>query len=284
MSEQKDLITIYNANILYTKSITEIYKKIFKDFWRNRELIYRLLLRNFSDKYRQSFLGWGWVFLMPIFTMGTFLALNISGVLSIGKLNVPYPIWGLLGFNIWNLFSNGLPSLTLSISILGNVVSKINVSKSAIVAAALAQVLVDFGIRMAFVLIVFLIYFRLPAYLFLLTPFLVLPLVIFVFGLGLIFSVLQVIFKDVINFVNLGLSMALFLTPVMYDLPKKGLIRDVNLYNPIYYMVSVPRDLIIFGSSSDLFPFFLSSIFSLIFMLTGMLFFYFTENKLSERI
>lgn len=284
MNELKNSVTVYNANILYKKSIIEIYKKIFKDFWKNRELIYRLLLRNFSDKYRQSFLGWGWVFLMPIFTMGTFLALNISGVLSIGKLDVPYPIWGLLGFNIWNLFSNGLPSLTLSISILGNVISKINVSKSAIVAASLAQVLVDFGIRMAFVLIIFLIYFRLPAYFFLLTSFLVLPLVVFVFGLGLIFSVLQVIFKDVINFVNLGLSMALFLTPVMYDLPKKGLIRDVNLYNPIYYMVSVPRDLIIFGSTPNLFPFFLSSIFALIIMLIGILFFYFTETKLSERI
>jgi ABC-type polysaccharide/polyol phosphate export permease len=116
-------------------------------------------------------------------------------------------------------------------------------------------------------------------------PLYILPLVFLVLGLGFITSILQVIFKDTQYFINLGLSFFIFLMPIMYVFPqKKGPLSYINSYNPIYYLISVPRDLMIFGRSTDLAAFLISSIFSLVVFFVGWFIFYLSETKIAERM
>lgn len=282
--EEKEIITLYNSKSRYQKGIWFLFKEMFCEIYKNRELIYRLFWRNFVSRYKQSLLSWGWIFFMPFVTMSTFLALNISGVLKIGQLGVPYPIFGLLGVSIWNIFSNGLMNITMSLTLMGDLIGKINFSKSSIIFSTMGQVIIDFCIRLLLILIVFLLYFRLPSYMIFLFPIYLLPLIIFTLGVGFICSILQIIFKDTQHFINLGISFLLFLMPIMYIFPKKGLLYYFNRYNPIYYLISVPRDLIIFGKTDDLIPFLLSSLFSFGVLIIGWFIFYLSETKIAERI
>lgn len=277
-------ITIYNSKSFYSRGILNILKDMVDELISNRELIYRLFWRNYVSRYKNSLLSWGWIFFMPLMTMLTFLLLNMSGVLKIGSLDVPYPIYGLFSLSIWNLFSNGLPSVTTSILSLGDLIGKINFSKAAIYFASYGQVIVDFFIRMVMISICFFIYARWPSWHVLFLPLYIVPIILLTIGVGFYTSIFQVIFKDTINFVNLTLSFLLFLIPIMYQTPVKGLLHVLNIYNPLYYLVCVPRDLIIFGRTDSLIPFLLSSLFAFIFFIFGWFFFYLSETKLAERI
>lgn len=275
---------VYNSRSLYKEGILSIFVLMFKDVYRSRELIYRLFWRNFVSRYKQSLLSWGWIFLMPFVTMGTFLALNVSGVLKIGKLDVPYPIYGLVGVSLWNLFSNGLPTVTTSLTSAENIIGKINFSKETLVFASVFQVVVDFLVRMILIAIVYAIYLRFPPLTIFLFPLYLAPLIMLVVGLGFFTSILQVIFKDTQHFINLGLSLFLFLMPIMYTFPTKGLLFHINKYNFIYFLISVPRDLMISGSTIDFQQFFFSSIIAIVVFFSGWFVFYLSESKLAERI
>ncbi len=276
--------TVYSAAGYYNQGIIFIVKAMFKETLDARELIYRLFLRNMTVRYKQSLLSWGWIFLMPFITMLTFLALNVSGVLSIGQLNVPYPIFGLLGVSIWNIFANGLALLTTSVNGMGSLIGKINFAKSVLIFSSIGQVVLDFLIRLLIVLVVFFLYGRLPSVYFFLFPLYILPLIFLTTGLGFFTSILQVIFKDTQQFINLGLSFFLFLMPIMYTFPSRGFLYYFNKYNPIFFLISVPRDLLIFGHTDDLLPYAISSVLAMLIFFLGWIFFYLSETKLAERI
>lgn len=280
MTEEK----IYSSTTLYKKGIINIFLLMFSDVYKSRELIIRLFWRNFVSRYKQSLLSWGWIFLMPLITMGTFLALNISGILKIGKLDVPYPIYGLVGVSLWYLFSNGLPTVTTSLTSAQDIIGKINFPKETLVFASIFQVVVDFLVRSILIIVVFVLYFRLPSIVFLLFPLYLFPLILLVIGIGFFTSILQVIFKDTQHFINLFLSLFLFLMPIMYSMPTKGLLHYANKYNPIYFLIAVPRDLMIFGSTQEFMGFIFSSILAIIIFFTGWFVFYISETKLVERI
>ena len=282
MKAQKRII--YSCRSLYEKGILVIFLSMFRDLFNCRELIYRLFWRNFISRYKQSLLSWGWIFLMPFVTMLTFLALNVSGVLKIGEVKAPYPIYGLISVSVWNLFSNGLPTITTSLTSAQDIIGKVNFPKESLIFSSIFQVIIDFLIRMILIFFVFCLYLRWPSVYVIIFPILLIPLLLLVTGLGFLTSILQVIFKDTQHFINLLLSLFLFLMPIMYSMPTKGLLYHVNKYNAIYFLISVPRDLMIFGKTTDLTTFVYSSLLAFFIFIFGWFVFYLSQSKLAERL
>src|SRR6476469_4368763 len=68
-----------------------------RELWLSRELTYRLFLRDFSARYRQSVFGYVWAILPALVTVATFTWLNRSNILPVGKTDLPYPVFVLLG-------------------------------------------------------------------------------------------------------------------------------------------------------------------------------------------
>jgi lipopolysaccharide transport system permease protein len=108
--------------------------------------------------YKQSFIGVLWAFIIPIISIGTFLILSSSGVFSIGNIDVPYPIYALLGMAFWQIFAVGLVSSSNSLVKAGAMIIRINFSKKALVIASLGQSLIPFFIQFFFVVILLFIY------------------------------------------------------------------------------------------------------------------------------
>jgi len=275
---------IYSSDKIYQKNLFKNFKEMFFKVLDNRQLMWQFFLKDFKSRYKQSLLGWSWIFLMPLVTMGTFLLLNMSGVIKIGEIPVPYPIFGLLGFSLWQIIANGLPVLTTSISNSRRLVSQINFPKETLIFASCGKVFVDFMIRLFLVLLVYLIYFSLPSIYILLFPLLVIPLFLFVIGIGFITSILQVIIDDTKDFINMGLSFFLFLMPIMYTMPQKGILAQVNKYNPIFFLIKSIRDIMIQGKIDYPVQFIVSSFLSLVLFVAGWYIFYVSEDKLAERI
>ena len=111
----------------------KLIRECFSDLVASRELAWRLFYRDLKAAYRQSFLGYVWVFLPPLFTTLTFTFLNSQKILSIGDTPVPYPAYAMLGTLLWQNFVDALNSPLKSVTANKAMLIKVNFPREALV-------------------------------------------------------------------------------------------------------------------------------------------------------
>ncbi len=277
-------IKTYEPDNSLKKGYWSIFGEIFRELIDNRWLTYQLFKRDFVSAYKQSFIGILWVIIIPLVSLGTFIVLNRSGVFSVGNINVPYPVYALLGMSFWQVFSSGLIACSNSLSKAGVMIVKINFSKKSLVLAAMGQSLVSFLIQLCLVAIVMVLYRTKPSVMALTFPLMVIPIFIFTLGFGFIFSLLSSIMKDVSNMLSIFMTFLMFLTPVLYSRPLKGILAYATKYNPLYYLVSVPRDIVLLGESPLMMGYFIVTGISIVAFVIFILAFHLTETRIAERV
>lgn len=259
-------------------------REMVDDLLKSRQLIWRLFLRDFHSKYRQSIFGLAWVIVNPLVAISVFAYLNSAGILSIGSTNVPYVAFAVVGLTIWNLFAVGLNAGTTSIINAGSMVAKINFPKVSLVLAATGQSLIEFGVRLMLSAVILIVFKVVPAWTVIFLPLALIPLWLLTVGLALILSLLAGVFRDIAQVISLLTTFLMFLLPVLYPTPKAGLAAKVFALNPLGQLVVGPRDLVFNGYFSDPAGFFFSSIFSIFVFLIFWRLFHLAETKIAERI
>jgi lipopolysaccharide transport system permease protein len=276
--------TTYEPDNSLKKGYRSLFSEIFSELNRSRWLIFQLFKKDFVALYKQSFIGVLWAVLLPLVAVGTFIVLSGAGVFNVGALSVPYPIYAILGTALWGLFSTGLVASSNSIVAAGPMITKINFSKKSLVIASMGQALLAFFIQLCLVLALLVYYQVTPSPAILLIPLLIVPVVLFTLGLGFVLSLVNGIVRDVANMVSVVVTFLLFLTPVLYAKPTTGVLAALTSYNILYYLVSVPRDLILYGTSDYLKGFLLSSAVAFFVFLLFLAVFHLTETRVAERV
>lgn len=279
----KTIITYESDNSL-KKGYLSIFSEIFIEIKKNRWLTYQLFKRDFFAIYKQSFIGVFWAFIIPLVSVGTFIILNHSGVFNFGEIDVPYPIFAILGMSFWQLFATGLVAASNSLVKAGPMIIKINFSKKALVFASVGQSIVPFFIQFILVVVLFLVYNITPSIAILLFPLLVIPIMLFTLGFGFILSLLNGVVRDIGNALAFLITFLMFLTPILYAKPKMGILQTITKINPLYYLVSMPRELILMGTISEWRGFLITSIISIIIFIMCLIVFHLTETRVAERI
>lgn len=267
---------------LVKEGFIKSYKKMAEEIISARELIVRLFIRDFLARYKQALLGIAWAVIMPVVVIAAFVFMNRSGILNIGKVKVPYPVFAILGLTIWQLFATGLTNTTNSIINAGSMVIKINFPRESLVISSMAQSIFDFFVRIVIVAIVFAIYKVVPSWKAIFFPFALIPLFLLTIGLGFILSLLNCIARDTTNVVSLITTFFLFLTPVLYQKPASGAFAKFTKYNILAPLVNAPRDLVLYGKISDLNSFLFASIISIFIFLFFWRIFHLAEHKMAE--
>lgn len=260
------------------------WKEIVRSLYSSRELIWRLFVRDFLAKYKQSLLGFAWTVLNPLITVGVFVYLNKAGLFNIGTTNVPYPVFAIVSLSVWTLFATGLTACSNSIVNAGAMVVKINFPKSSLVISSMAQAVVDFIVRIFLAVIIFAIFRVLPSWTVIFLPFAVIPLIMLTLGIGFFLSLVTGIFRDTVNVVNLITTFLLFLVPVLYPAPESGLFATINNLNPLSHLIVGCRDIVFIGKLTSPIGFLGSTVFSILVFLLSLRFFYLVETKIAERI
>ena len=279
-----EIITTYEPDNSLKKGYLSIFSEIYNEFIKNRWLTYQLFKRDFFAIYKQSFIGVFWALIIPLVSVGTFILLNRSGVFTIGDINVPYPIYAVLGMAFWQLFSTGLIACSSSLVKAGSMIVKINFSKKSLVIASLGKSIISFLIQITLVFILFIYYNYLPNIAVLMIPFAIIPIILLALGLGFMLSILNGIMRDIGNIISMLMTFLMFLTPVLYSKPTTGILARLTNYNPLYYLVSTPRELVLMGTIPEPKGFIISSICSVVIFIICLVIFHLTETRVTERI
>ncbi len=260
------------------------FGEIFRELSENRWLMVQLFRRDILATYKQSFFGIFWAILMPLASVATFVLLNRSGLFSLGELDVPYPVYAVLGMSFWQVFATGLVGSSNSLVQAGSMLTQIHFSRKSLVLASAGQALVSFLIQFVLLGILFFYYRRLPGAGVLWVPFLLLPILFMTLALGLILSLLNGIVRDVTNILSLFLTFGMFLTPILYTPPKTGTLMTITRYNPLHHLISGARDAVLAGKMADPGAFAASALLSFALFLLCLMAFHMTEARLAERV
>jgi len=277
-------IVTYEPDNFLKKGYFFIFRGILLELKSNVWLTVQMFKRDFSAKYKQSLVGITWAFIIPLISVGTFIILNRSGVFNIGDLNIPYPIFAVLGMAFWQIFSMGLVSGTNSLSSAGSTIVKINFSKKALVIAAYAQFIVPFTVQLILVGILFLVYGVSVHLISIAVPLVIIPMILLTLGLSFMLSMLNAVLRDIGNVITVFITFLMFLTPVLYAEPKTGLLGMITRYNPLFYLVNAPRNLVLFGNIIHIKGFIISAIISVVVFIICITVFHITEVRIAERV
>jgi lipopolysaccharide transport system permease protein len=239
--------------------------KRIKGIWEFKYLIYNLVLRDLKVKYKGSTLGFLWSLLNPLLMIVVYTV----AFKYVMKIKVPnFPIFLFSALLPWNFLSSTLSMGVTSITENSNLVKKVYFPREVL---PLSIVLVNlFHFCLSFlVLIPALLFFKIiPGFSFLFLVVIVFFQTLFVLGLTLLVSALDVYYKDVKHFLEVLLNLWFWLTPIIWPLnlvPEK--LQDYVYLNPFTAFVQAYRDIIL----DNRFP---KPLILTILMVTGILVFF----------
>jgi ABC-type polysaccharide/polyol phosphate export permease len=209
-------------------------KKALREVWAYRALLYMIAYRDIKVRYKQSIMGFLWAVLMPIlivmagilvryaYAVAVRAPLETRDVLSVAVKSLP-----------WAFLVSSVRFACLSLVNNRDLVTKIYFPREIFPLAAVAASLFDYFVAsVALVAFLFLARAGWSANL-LWTPVLLVILVAFAAGVGLVVSAASLFFRDVKFLVDVLLTYGIFFTPVFYEVSMFGARGKWLLLNPV---------------------------------------------------
>jgi lipopolysaccharide transport system permease protein len=207
------------------------------------ELAWRLTVRSLAGQFRQSLLGYFWLFFPPLLNSIIFIFLNRQGILKMEATAVPYAVFVLLGNLLWQSFMQGMLSPLKAVQREISILTKLNISRESVLLSGFYEMLITSAIpfvALPAILLVFGIPFSVTL---LLAPVGFLGLVLFGFMIGVWITPLGLLYRDIGQAIPILMRFMMFVTPVVYPLPKTpGLARTLLLVNPVTPFIEVARN------------------------------------------
>ena len=93
-------MTIYPPDSALTDP-RRLFREMVGELRDSRELAMALFRRDLKAQFRQSILGYAWLFFPPIATTLVWFFLNSSGVVQVADTGMPYPAFVMIGTLLW---------------------------------------------------------------------------------------------------------------------------------------------------------------------------------------
>lgn len=214
------------------------------DLQRNWFTIASLVSRDFKLKYRRSVLGVLWSVLNPLLMMCV-LAAVFTNVLKFGDDILNFPLYLILGNILFALMSDSTNEAMWSIINSSSLIKKIRVDKLIFPIEKILFQLVNFAISLIAVVIVLVFFQIVPTWRLIMLPVLLVYMLLFCAGLGMLLSALAVFFRDVCHLWGVVLTAWTYATPLFYPMSiLPDWMQAAEMYNPMYHYVSYFRDIV----------------------------------------
>ncbi|MBD2355064.1 ABC transporter permease [Tolypothrix sp. FACHB-123] len=253
---------IYTPESRLRKPI-KLAQQMWRDLLGSRELAWRLLVRDISAQYRQSFFGIAWAFLPPMIMALGFTLANDAKVINIQATDLPYPAYVMFSTALWQTFVEALNSPIQAVMVAKPMLARVNFPREALILAKLGEVFFNFAIKLILIAAFFL-WFQIPVnWTVIIAPVALIHLVLLGTFLGILLAPLGILYQDVSRGLTLITSFWLFLTPVVYPVPKQGVFSFLVQLNPVTPLLVTTRELATTGVISDPYRFWVVSAISI---------------------
>lgn len=202
-------------------------------------LLYALIWRDLTIRYKRSVLGVLWTMLHPLLLM---LIFSIVFSSLLGQRVPRYPAYFLSAYLAWNFFAQTVVNAMLSVAWNGPLMKRVPVPPSVFTLSTTISGLVNLilGILVLCGLLLAAAVPLRPTLLFL--PVSLLILGAFTFGVSLALTAISVFLADVREMVQAALPALMYLTPIVYPIDiVPARFQWIIRFNPMTYLVDLMR-------------------------------------------
>lgn len=217
----------------------------------NFDLLVQLTKRDISARFKGSLLGRLWVVVNPLF-MAALYSFVFGGILKVRwqdaeNNSVSYGAFLFLSYIVFGLFAEivgrGPSLIVLQPNLVKKVVFPLSMLSWSSAFASVTQFLINFFV---FLFLALVLGGRgLSVWIALALPFFLIPLIFYSVALSLILAPLTVLFRDLAQVVNLGITVLMYGTPVFYPLARvPESYKWLILQNPLTFFVEGARQIV----------------------------------------
>ena len=242
MNESQELIiTIYTPDSSLANPF-RMARDMFRDLAAGRELAWRLTVRDISAQYRQAFLGILWAFILPLANTLAWIFLNSTGIVAVADTELSYPLYVFTGTMLWAIFMDALNAPLQQAIAAKAMLAKLNFPREALVVSGIYQTLFNAAIKIVLLLGALIILGVNPGWGLLLFPFSIFSLVLVGTAVGLLITPVGMLYTDVGRALPLLMQFLMYVTPVVFPMPKAGWAAILFALNPLTPIILTSRD------------------------------------------
>jgi len=244
-----------------------------------------LTFRDIKVRYKQAVMGFVWAIFMPIVAVMAGIMVKVAISVVSGK---PFDFAGVASISVkilpWTFFISSLRFAVQSLVGNSNLVTKIYFPKEVLPLSATLACLFDFLIASAaLTLLLIIAHIGISIYL-LWVPILLIFLILFTSGLGLILSSANLFFRDIKYIVEIILMFGIFFTPVFYEASTFGKWKVILLLNPIGSILEGINSVVVLHKMPETSWTLYAGIVSILIFVFGMIIFRKAEPLFAENI
>lgn len=244
------------------------------------ERSFTLAKTDFKLRNEGSFLGVFWYLLDPLLT---FIILYFVFHDRVGREIDLYALQLLLGIIIFNYFQKSTVEAATAIIDNGNLIRAFPLMPSTFVTSVVLKHLFSHGIEV-FLFAGFLVYHQLSLVYLIFYLFIAVMLVMFTLGVSLLLACISVYLVDAVNLWNVFTRLLMFATPIFYSIGGQIHLYLFNLLNPIYYYITIARQIMVYHQIPELWMIAGAIGYSIFFLFLGLKVFHKLQKNLAEKV
>lgn len=217
-----------------------------REAWRYRDLIFLLVRRDLTARYKRSVFGIAWTMLNPLGMM-IVLSIVFSQIFRVKIEN--FPAYVLSGLIAWNFFAQSSSSAIYALVWGGDLLQRIYIPRSTFAISSIGTGLINLLLSLVPLILVMVVISTPLHWTILLSLVAMILLGLFSLGVGLLISTIGIYFYDVVEMYAIILMAWFYITPIIYtlDLLPANLQR-LLLLNPMTPLVELFRSLVFYGN------------------------------------
>jgi len=256
-------------------SLINRVKKIISE----KQIIKSMTMKNLEERYVGSALGILWAIINPLLIMFA-IAFVFNNIMKTEMKNTP--LFMLSALLPWFFFANSISEATTSMRSNIGVLSQFVMARETVPLSITFANFINFLFGFIVILPLFIIFnITVVKYLPLLLILMALHF-IFTLGICLLFSIVNVYFRDLSQLLNVGLMFFFWVTPVFYSLEMipEAYRNIIIIANPMACYAILYRSLLYYGTTGEAYIWLLAAMFALISVISGYILFAKKETEI----
>lgn len=235
------IVTVYTPDSSLANPLTMV-RDMLRDVIAGRELAWRLAVRDIRAQYRQAFLGILWAFILPLANTVTWIFLSRAGIVSVGETALPYPVYVFTGTMLWSILMDAMNAPLEQTNAARGMLAKLNFPREALLVSGIYQTLFNAGIKIALLIGALILLGINPGWNLLLFPLGIVSLILVGTAIGLLITPVGTLYTDVGRGLSLLMQFLMYLSPVVFPMPKDGWAATLFKINPLTPLIVTARD------------------------------------------
>jgi len=240
-----------------------------------------LAVADFKLRNEGSYLGILWYLLNPLLLF--VILLFIKGAAFSKTAILHYPIFLLFGLVLNNFFTKLIRSSTDLIRKNGALLKTVRFDSRALVVSEFLQIAFSHFFEVLLI-VFFMSYFKVSLSGLAWYPVVFSFFALFMIGASFLAAAMGIFVYDLGNVWDAVSSLIFFITPTFYVIDQSTLLYKVNLFNPLYYYLTIFRDLVVYGTIPPARMLLFAALMSLVSFSIGFKVFELRKKRFSELV